>query len=95
MKKQPIVLCLFAAILLFSAGCRDESPAGANADNPHASARGAEARGKPYVASVLREVYHRPDCRWAKKISERNLLGYDSAADAEADGRRPCRECQP
>jgi methylphosphotriester-DNA--protein-cysteine methyltransferase len=61
----------------------------------HASARGADARAKPYVASARSDVYHRADCRHAARIAERNLLGYDTRADAEADDRRPCKICRP
>ena len=69
-----------------------------------ATARGAEARSRPFVASVrpdapgraTRErIYHRADCRWAARIGDANLVGWDSAADAEADGYRPCKVCRP
>lgn len=56
---------------------------------------GQEARNKPFVASAAREVYHRPSCEWAAKISDDNLLGYDNIAQAEADGKRPCKVCRP
>jgi hypothetical protein len=56
---------------------------------------GAAARSKPYVASVLREPFHKSSCRWASKITQPNLTGYDSKADAVADGHRPCKVCKP
>lgn len=65
-------------------------------DEPsRASAIGAPAREKPFVASVLREPFHRADCKWAAKIHEGNLVGYDTREDAIADGHRPCKVCKP
>jgi len=35
----------------------------------------AEVAEYAYVASVNSKVFHKPDSRWAKKTSERNLIG--------------------
>ena len=64
------------------------------ANHDRASATGAEARSKPFLASARREVYHLATCKWAAKINDDNLLGYDTAADAEADGFRLCKICE-
>lgn len=48
-----------------------------------------------YVASKNSEVFHKPDCRWAKKISPKNLVGYDTKAEAIKADKRPCRTCKP
>lgn len=48
-----------------------------------------------YVASVNSEVFHRPDCEWAKKISPRNLVGFKTREDVIKSGRRPCKVCRP
>jgi hypothetical protein len=82
-------------------GCRDADPPdpasqpSAALGSGHAVARGPAARTRPLVASVGREIYHRPTCRWAAKIDERALIGYDTPAQAAADGRRPCKVCKP
>ena len=69
-----------------------------------ATARGEAARTKPFVGSIRpdapgraprEKIYHRSDCRWAGRISDSNLVGWDSLADAEADGFRPCKICRP
>ncbi len=39
-------------------------------------------------------VYHTRDCMAAKKISPSDEYWYDSAKDAEADGRRLCGNCK-
>ncbi|MHC4172001.1 MAG: Ada metal-binding domain-containing protein [Planctomycetota bacterium] len=48
-----------------------------------------------YVASKNSEVFHKPQCRWAKKISPRNLGGYNSTDEAVKAGKRPCKLCKP
>ena len=48
-----------------------------------------------YVASKNSNVFHKPDCRWAKKISSENLVGYNSREEAIKAGKRPCRWCKP
>lgn len=48
-----------------------------------------------YVASAQREVFHRPDCELAKKISPQNLVGFKTREDAINSGRRPCKVCKP
>ncbi len=48
-----------------------------------------------YVASKNSEVFHKPQCRWAKKISKRNLVGYNSTDEAVKAGKRPCKLCKP
>ena len=48
-----------------------------------------------YVASKSSKVYHRPGCRYAKIISAENLVRFNSNAEAEQTGRRPCKTCNP
>ena len=79
-------------MFIFGGGlaCSKSDPA-----DGHYSAQGPEARSKPFLASAWSQVYHRRDCKLAAKINDENLLGYDTAADAEADGFRPCEVCKP
>ena len=48
-----------------------------------------------YVASKNSKVFHKPDCRWAKKISPANFVGYQSRDESINDGKRPCKWCKP
>jgi len=57
--------------------------------------RQAEAAEYAYVASVNSEVFHQPNCRWAKQISERNLIGFKTREEVVKLGRRPCKVCKP
>jgi len=48
-----------------------------------------------YVASKSSTIFHKPDCRWAKNISEGNLVSYTSKDEAIKAGKRPCKTCNP
>ena len=48
-----------------------------------------------YVASLNSEVFHKPTCRWVKKIYESNLIGFKTRDEAVKSGRRPCKVCKP
>lgn len=48
-----------------------------------------------YVASKSSSVFHKPECRWAKNISEGNLVSYTSKDEAIKAGKRPCKTCNP
>lgn len=48
-----------------------------------------------YVGSIDSDKYHRPSCRWVKKILPENEIWFDSAEDAEAQGYSPCGTCNP
>lgn len=58
------------------------------------SAKSAVA-GYGYVASKNSKVFHKPDCRWAKRIKPENLVGYSSRDEAIKAGKRPCKQCKP
>ena len=62
------------------------------AGSPPATAQTKEWK---YVASKKSEVFHRPGCKWAKKISPKNLIGFKSREEAIGSGRRPCKSCGP
>ncbi len=48
-----------------------------------------------YVASSKREPFHRPECRWAQKISGSNLQSFQTRDEAIKAGHRPCKVCKP
>ena len=48
-----------------------------------------------YVASRNSEVFHKADCKSAAKISEKNLVRYNTREEAIAAGKKPCAECSP
>lgn len=48
-----------------------------------------------YVASKNSKVFHKPDCRWAKRIKPSNLVTYSTRDKAIEAGKRPCKFCKP
>jgi phosphatidylserine/phosphatidylglycerophosphate/cardiolipin synthase-like enzyme len=48
-----------------------------------------------YVASRNSQVFHKPGCKGAAKISEKNLVHYATRDEAIAAGKKPCHECNP
>ena len=48
-----------------------------------------------YLASKNSKVFHKPDCRWVKRISAKNIVSYNSRNEAIEAGKRPCKTCKP
>lgn len=48
-----------------------------------------------YVASKNSKVFHRHDCKWARKIGPKNFIGFKSREEVVKSGRRPCKSCGP
>ena len=48
-----------------------------------------------YVASKRSKVFHRADCPSGKAIAPKNLVSYRTRQQALADGKRPCKRCNP
>ncbi|MHB0885513.1 MAG: Ada metal-binding domain-containing protein [Bacillota bacterium] len=49
----------------------------------------------PFVGSKNSDVYHWPWCSSAKQIKPSNQVWFDTAANAQKAGYRPCSKCQP
>ncbi len=48
-----------------------------------------------YVGSKNSNKYHYPTCKWAKKISSKNLVTFKTAEEAVKAGYIPCKVCKP
>jgi methylphosphotriester-DNA--protein-cysteine methyltransferase len=48
-----------------------------------------------FVGSKNSDKYHFPDCKWAKKISPKNLVTFKTAQEAVKAGYVPCKVCKP
>jgi len=46
-----------------------------------------------YVGSKTTKTYHKPDCKWAKRIKPENLICYKS--EEEVKDLTPCGTCNP
>jgi len=49
----------------------------------------------PFLASKRSKVFHAADCGNAKRISDKNKVGYPTFQDAEGAGKRPAKCCSP
>jgi len=48
-----------------------------------------------YAGSKNSSKYHYPECKWAKKISSKNLVTFKTAQEAVKAGYAPCKVCKP
>jgi hypothetical protein len=48
-----------------------------------------------FVASKNSDKYHFPSCKWALRISPKNLVKFKSAKEALGAGYIPCKVCKP
>jgi hypothetical protein len=62
-----------------------------HADRPHADRPHADR----VVASRHSALYHRPRCRYARRIPAGALLEFESERAARESGRRACGLCRP
>lgn len=69
-----------------------EAPAGAG---PAKRMGTAEAGVEGLVANRSSDLYHRPSCKWVRKIKPENLVHFGSTAEAEARHFIACRNCSP
>jgi serine/threonine protein kinase len=53
------------------------------------------ARQTILVGSRIRLIYHKPNCKWALKISYRNRIEFHTLAEATLAGYRACGVCSP
>lgn len=53
------------------------------------------AEKAPLASGKFTMVYHTRDCRYAREISDKELIGYDNPDQAERSGRIPCAVCHP
>ena len=49
--------------------------------------------GGNFIASINGKSYYPKDCPSAKRIKEENMIWFDSAEEAEADGYVPAKNC--
>ena len=48
-----------------------------------------------YWSSSRSNKFHKPSCRWARRISPQNLVVFKNREDALKAGYIPCKECRP
>jgi hypothetical protein len=53
----------------------------------------AESQYGPFISSGTARSFHKPSCKWVRKILARDRIKYASHADAEAAGKKTCKTC--
>jgi len=61
----------------------------------HHAAAAANDVTEGYVASKNSQIFHKAGCKSAAKISEKNLVRYNTRDEAIAAGKKRCHECNP
>ncbi len=56
---------------------------------------GLARSGVRYLGSATTRIYCFPTCQHARRVSERHLVQFGSAAEASAAGYRACKVCRP
>lgn len=79
---------------LGTAGSAPEPSAAAPASAPQKSESPAPAAGT-FIASKSSKVFHRPTCPHAKRLDPAKAITFQTRQEAEQNGRRPCKTCNP
>ncbi len=55
----------------------------------------ADSPSGMFIASKNSQLFHALGCKFAAKISEKNLIHFDTRDEAIQAGKKPCAECNP
>ena len=74
----------------------DLSKTSANAKtNYNIDNKAAQKKEAQYVGSAKSDKYHRLSCKWAKKISQSNMVYFKKIEEAKSKGYTACKVCNP
>ncbi len=98
-----VSLCTLVLLIVSIAGCTSTSPtASPTATTPTPTVQATATTQSstvqyngPFVGKRSSDVYHVPWCPEAKKLSPEERVTFNTAADAQAAGYRPCTLCRP
>lgn len=62
-------------------------------DREGGSIKKLEKKNDMFVGSIKSNKYHLPDCSWAKRIKEENVIWFESVEDAKEKGYIPASCC--
>ena len=62
---------------------------------PPITAATVDSATNPFVGNLVLGIFHLENCHWVDTISQKNRVGFPSAAEARAHGFKPCRICSP
>jgi hypothetical protein len=70
-------------------------PASEPVSTPAIAASGASKSAAALFGSRSTKIFHRANCSHAMRIKPENRVNFDTAAQAKAQGRTPCKTCKP
>ncbi|WP_258359433.1 thermonuclease family protein [Moorella sulfitireducens] len=68
---------------------------GAAVTAPPPAPGGKSGSAAKYIGNSSSKKFHYPDCQWAKEISPKNRVEFNSREEAIKAGYQPCKECRP
>ena len=74
---------------------RPEAASSAGEESQAMADSGLEPVPVMLVANRSSDLYHRPGCRWVRKIKPENLIRFAAPHEAESRHFMPCRNCNP
>lgn len=63
------------------------------ADNAQLAIYRQPLNDRPFMASTIKDIYHRSTCRYARQMT--HARHYATQDEARADGKEPCKHCLP
>lgn len=82
-----------------SAGVAEGAAASGNASSTgsksSADSGNIKKQGANYIGNTNSRKFHRPDCKSAAKMSDKNKVTFSTRDEAIADGYQPCKICNP
>ena len=63
--------------------------------NPPTPQKSEPPASAGYVAAKSSKVFHRPTCPHAKRLDPSKTITFQTRQEAEQNGRRPCKTCNP
>lgn len=96
-----LILCaiFFLIAMLFAfrpaTADKDAAPVETQAETTVSFAEWTRRQKAEYIASSESDKYHRRSCEYVENILDENRVYYDTAADAECDGKTACSLCRP
>jgi hypothetical protein len=75
--------------------CKPGKTAAVGERGAEKAAPGAAAPAGEFCSTATGKTFHKPDCKWAKEISKKNIVWYKTREEAVAAGKTPCKICKP
>lgn len=92
-----VAVCAVALLFAFRPAPKEaeQTVAPTERDSTISFAEWTQQQNSEYIASASGEKYHKRDCDYVGNILKENRVYYETAAEAERNGKDPCALCRP